>query len=139
MESAVCETEQQSTLTEKLPFRYPSFLPPPRPSTVASHFFLHPLRFLCLLFLLFRTLLLPLLVFLSGLKGMLSGPITQEAGISEIQSGEKGGERNEGGWGGKEAGRRRQLWGGRGGERELRCTKISREVTELKTSNEKRD
>lgn len=70
---------------------------------------------------------------------MLSGPITQEAGISEIQSGEKGGERNEGGWGGKEAGRRRQLWGGRGGERELRCTKISWEVTELKTSNEKRD
>lgn len=49
---------------------------------------------------------------------MLSGPITQEAGISEIQSGEKGGERNEGGWGGKEAGRRRQLWRGGGGERE---------------------
>lgn len=107
VESAACETEQQSTLTEKLPFRYPPPLPP-RPSTVASHFFLHPLLFLCLLFLLFRTLLLPLLVFLSGLKGMLSGPITQDAGISEIQSREKGGERNEGGLGGKEAGRRRR-------------------------------
>lgn len=42
VESTACETEQQSTLTEKLPFCYPSLHPPALHSPLASHFFLLP-------------------------------------------------------------------------------------------------
>lgn len=63
---------------------------------------------------------------------MLSGPITQEAGITETSAREE----EEGR--GREAGTRRQLRGGRkelvveGGEVcELRCMKIKWKVTEL--------
>lgn len=88
VESTVCETEQQSTLTEKLPFRYPSL-----PQALHQHLTSSFSPPLCLLFPLFPSLLLPLLVFLSGLKGMLSGPITQEAGITETSAREEEEER----------------------------------------------
>lgn len=128
VESTVWEMEQQSTLTEKLPFCYPSF-PEALYWPLTSSFF-PPL---CLLFPSFLSLPLPLLVFLSGLKGMLSGPITQETGITETRArrvekmGEVGGVEEKPGEGDscKEGGRR-----GRRGE--LRCTKISWKVTELK-------
>lgn len=74
---------------------------------------------------------IPPLVFLSGLKGMLSGPITQEAGITQDESkrrrrrGEEE-EEEEGGSGG--AGTRRQL---RGRRKEL-CVRL-----EIKMHGEK--
>lgn len=101
VESTVCETEQQSTLTEKLPFCYPSF---PPGSPLDSHFHPPPHPTLCLLFPLFLSLSLPPLVFLSGLRGMLSGPITQEAGITEMSTREEAREKE--GWGSRETGRK---------------------------------
>lgn len=101
-ESTVCETEQQSTLTEKNFYSSP-WAPRYSLSRLPS-----PPDFLCFLFLLFPSPpAIPRLVFLSGLKGMLSGPITQEAGITETSAREE----EEGR--GREAGTRRQLRGGR--------------------------
>lgn len=101
VESTACETEQQSTLTEKLPFCYPSLHPPALHSPLASHFFLLPP--LSSVFPLFLSLSLPPLVFLSGLRGMLSGPITQEAGITEMSARKEA--REQEGWGSRETGK----------------------------------
>lgn len=65
---------------------------------------------------------------------MLSGPITQEAGITETRARERRRENEEVVGEGEEPGERRQLEGGEKKKRvELRCTKISWEVTELET------
>lgn len=119
VESTACETEQQSTLTEKLPFCYPSLHPPALHSPLASHFFLLPP--LSSVFSLFLSLSLPPLVFLSGLRGMLSGPITQEAGIAEMSARKEA--REQEGWGSGETGKWRQLQGEETGWK-LRCMKI---------------
>lgn len=106
VESTACETEQQSTLTEKLPFCYPS-LHPPCPTLSASLSLLPSSPPLSSVFSLFLSL--PPLVFLSGLRGMLSGPITQEAGIAEMSARKEA--REQEGWGSGETGKWRQLQG----------------------------
>lgn len=89
VESTVRETEQQPTLTEKLPF----LTNPPSPQALLYSLAPLPHHFLCFLFHLFFPLPLPRLVFLSGLKGMLSGPITQEDGITKTRASEEERER----------------------------------------------